>query len=122
MLERDDEDLAIEQLPGAGRTDDLNLAGACAHAAEPPQEHAAARAEPRPPATASPVRMRELRERVERLHAQLAELPTRQLRRIEDLDARALTLTTQHDQLTQRLTCPARATPAPRTRTGPPRD
>ena len=104
MLERDDEDLAIDQLPGAGRTDDPDLAGTRAHATEPPQEHAAARAEPSPPATATPAQMRELREHVERLETQLAALPTRQLQRIEDLDARALILATQHEQLTERLT------------------
>jgi conjugative relaxase-like TrwC/TraI family protein len=114
MQERDDEDLAIEQLPGAGRTDDPNLASARAHATEPPQEHAAARAEPTPPATATLARLRELRERVDQLHVQLAALPTRQLRRIEDLDVRALTLTTQHEQLTQRLT----GLPEPRRRLG----
>jgi hypothetical protein len=103
MLERDDEDLAIEQLPGAGRAADPDLARAQTHAADPPQEHAAARAEPTLPATASTARLRELRERVEPLRAQLAALPTRQLQRIEDLDARALTLTTQREQLTQRL-------------------
>jgi hypothetical protein len=103
MQERDDEDLAIEQIPAAGRVDDPNLADAQAHAAEPPQEHAAARAEPTPPATATPTRLRELRERIERLHLQLTALPTRELQRIEDLDARAHTLTTQHEQLTQRL-------------------
>ena len=114
MQERDDEDLAIEQLPGAGRTDDPNLASARAHATEPPQEHAAARAVPTPPATATLARLRELRERVDQLHVQLAAPPTRQLRRIEDLDARALTLTTQHEQLTQRLT----GLPEPRWRLG----
>ncbi len=103
MLERDDEDLAIEQLPGAGRTDDPDLASARAHATDPPQEHAAARAEPTPPPRRPPTRLRELRERVEQLQAQLAALPTRQLQRIEDLDARALTLTTQREQLTGRL-------------------
>ncbi len=103
MLERDDEDLAIEQLPGAGRTDDPELADARAHAAGPPQEHAAARAETTPLAAATPARLWELRERVERLQAQLAALPMREMQRIEDLDARALTLTTQREQLTQRL-------------------
>ncbi len=114
MLERDDEDLAIEQLPGAGRTDDPELADARAHAAGPPQEHAASRAETTPPAAATPARLWELRERVERLHAQLAALPTRELQRIEDLDARALTLTTQREQLTQRLA----DMPEPRRRLG----
>ena len=35
MLERDDEDLAIEQLPGAGRADDPELAGSRELAGEP---------------------------------------------------------------------------------------
>ncbi len=74
MLERDDEDLAIEQLPGAGRTDDPELAGTRAYAAEPPQEQAATRAEPTPPTTATLARLRELRERVEQLKIQLAAL------------------------------------------------
>ncbi len=114
MQERDDEDLAIEQLPGAGRTDDPNLASARTHATAPLQEHAAARAEPTSPVAVSPTRLRELRERIDQLHVQLAALPTRELQRIEDLDARALTLTTQHEQLTQRLTC----IPEPRRRLG----
>ncbi len=114
MLEREDEDLAIEQLPGPGRTDDPDLAGVRAHAAGPPQEHAAARAEATPPATAPPARLRELRERLERLQAQLAALPTRELQRIEDLDARALRLTTQREQLAQRLA----GLPEPRRRLG----
>ncbi|MGA2164635.1 MAG: MobF family relaxase [Solirubrobacteraceae bacterium] len=104
MLERDDEELAIEQLPSAGRAGDPDVASTRAHAAEPPQEHAAARAEPTPPAAATLTRLRELRERVEQLHVQLAALPTRELQRIEDLDARALTLTTQREQITQRFT------------------
>jgi conjugative relaxase-like TrwC/TraI family protein len=103
MLERDDEDLAIEQLPGAGRTDDPDLASAHAHATDPPHEHAAARAEPTPSATAPPTRLRELREHIEQLQAQLTALPTRELQRIEDLDARTLTLTIQREQLTGRL-------------------
>jgi predicted nucleic acid-binding Zn-ribbon protein len=114
MLERDDEDLAIEQLPGAGRADDHGLASARAHATEPPQEHAAARAEPTPPAAATLARLRELRERVDQLHVQLAALPTRELQRIEDLDARVVTLTTEREQLTQRLT----GLPDPRRRIG----
>ena len=114
MLERDNEDLAIEQIPGAGRTDDPNLASARAHATEPPQEQAAARAEPTPPAAAPPARLRELRERVDQLHVQLAALPTRELQRIEDLDARALTLTSQREQLTQQLA----GLPDPRQRLG----
>jgi chaperonin cofactor prefoldin len=114
MLERDDEDLAIEQLPGPGRANDPELNNARTLTAEPPQERAAMRAEPTPPATATPARLRELRERVQQLQAQLATLPTRQLQRIEDLDARAVTLTTQREHLTQRLT----GLPEPRQRLG----
>jgi conjugative relaxase-like TrwC/TraI family protein len=103
MLERDDEDLAIEQLPAAGRADDPEVAGARALAAEPSQEHAAARAEPTLPAAATPALLRELRERVEQLQTQLAALPLRQLQRIDDLDVRTLTLSTQREQIDQRL-------------------
>ena len=92
MLERDDQDLAIEQLPRAGRADDLDVATARAVAIEPSQERAAALAELAPPATATPARLQELRERIEQLQVQLQALPTGQLQRIEDLDARALTL------------------------------
>ena len=88
MLERDDADLAIEQLPGAGRADDPELPGSRALAAELPQERAAARAESAPPAAASPTRLGELRERVERLQVQLQGLALRELQRIEDLDDR----------------------------------
>ena len=103
MLERDDEDLAIEQLPGAGRADDPALAGSRALAAELPQERAAARAEPAPPAAASPTRLRELRERVEQLQAQLQGLPVRRLRRIEDLNQRVRRQSNQREQLAGQL-------------------
>ena len=103
MLERDDEDLAIEQLPGAGRADDPDLAGSRALAAELPQERAAARAEPMPPAEASPARLRNLRERVEQLQAQLQGLALRELQRIEDLDERVRRQSTQREQLAGQL-------------------
>jgi len=75
VLERDDEDLAIEQLAGAGRADDPEVAGSRALASEPPQERGAARAEPSPPAAATRAQLRELSERIEQLQAQLRELP-----------------------------------------------
>jgi conjugative relaxase-like TrwC/TraI family protein len=103
MLEREDEDLAIEQLPGAGRADDPELAGSRALATELPQERAAARAEPAPPAAASPTRLRELRLRVEQLQAQLQGLPLRELQRIEDLDERVRRQSTQREQLAGQL-------------------
>ena len=114
MLDRDDEDLAIEQLPAAGRTDDPEVAGSHVHAAEPPQQRRAALPQPTPPATATSARLRELRKRVEQLQAQLQALPTQQLQRIEDLDARALTVGTQRDRLAERLA----ELPQPRRRFG----
>jgi hypothetical protein len=81
MSERDDEDLAIEQLPvpseehaGAGRAADPNLATARALQHEPHQEHAATRAEPNQPPPPTPARLRELRERIKELQAQLHAL------------------------------------------------
>jgi hypothetical protein len=103
MLERDDEDLAIEQLPGAGRADDPTVPYAVTFAAEPPQEQTAARAEPTQPATASATQLRELRTLIERQRAQLEALPTRQLQRIEDLNVRATTLSSKCEQTTERL-------------------
>ena len=102
MLERDDEDLAIDQLPGAGRADDAEVADAGTSARVPRQEQGAARAEAIPSA-ASAERLHELGDRIERLRTQVAALPTRELQRVEDLDARAITLTTQREQITQRL-------------------
>ncbi|MGA2321552.1 MAG: MobF family relaxase [Solirubrobacteraceae bacterium] len=114
MVERDDEDLAIDQLPGSGRAHDPELATSRELAAEPAQERAAALAEPTPPPALTPARLLELRERIEQLQGQLEVLPTSQLRRIENLDARALTLSSQREQLAERLA----ALPQPRRRFG----
>ncbi len=102
MLERDDEDLAIEQLPGAGRADDVDADRAASSPVELRQQSAAARARATPE-IASPERLHKLADRVEQLRARIDALPTRQLRRIEDLDARAITLATQREQITERL-------------------
>jgi hypothetical protein len=102
MLERDDEDLAIEQLPDAGRADDAEAGRAASSPTEPRQEQAAARAEATP-AIADAARLRELGDRIQHLRAQAGALPTRQLQRVEDLDARAITLTTQREQITRRI-------------------
>jgi conjugative relaxase-like TrwC/TraI family protein len=96
MLERDDEDLAIDQLPAPGHADDPELARA--PRGEPLQEHAAERAEPAQ--DDAPQRsLAELRVRLEQLRAQLAGLPTRELDQIDELDRRAIALTEQRDQL-----------------------
>jgi conjugative relaxase-like TrwC/TraI family protein len=102
MLERDDEDLAIDQLPGAGRADDAEVADAGMNARVPRQEQGAARAEALP-ATASAERLHELGDHIQRLRAQVAALPTRELQRVEDLDARTITLATQREEIAQRL-------------------
>ena len=114
MLERDDEDLAIEQLPGAGRADDPEVAGSRALASEPSHERGAARAEPAPAAAATRAQLRELGERISQLQAQLQALPTRQLQHIEHYDERTLALLTQRERHAERLA----ALPEPRRRFG----
>jgi hypothetical protein len=103
MLERDDEDLAIEQLLGPGRADDPGLTDSRELASEPPQERGAARAEPAQPAAATRAQLRELGERVEQLQAQLRALPLGKLERIEDLDRLAITLMSQRNENAERL-------------------
>jgi conjugative relaxase-like TrwC/TraI family protein len=103
MLERDDEDLALEQLPPAGRASDSEVAGCRVPATELPQERAATLAEPEPPSSATPSRLRELGERIQQLQAQLEALPTRELERIEHFEERALRLSTRREQLAVQL-------------------
>jgi len=102
MLERDDEDLAIEQLPAAGWADDPELAGSAALRCEPPQELMAERGE-RELSAATPARLRELRDQIESLQAQLEALPSRRLEHLEHFEERALTLSTQRERYAERL-------------------
>ena len=118
MLERDDEDLAIEQLPGAGRADDPALAGSRELAAELPQERAAALAESAQPAPPTRKQLRELGERVEELQAQLRALALGKLQRIEELDRLAITLVSRGSGNAQRLA----ELPEPRRRFGREKD
>ncbi len=118
MLERDDEDLAVDQLPGAGRANDAHLADARAMQHELPQERAAALTEPAQPAIATPAGVQELSERIEQLNAQLRALPIRGLQRIDDLYNRTTELTTQRAQLAARLA----ELPEPKRRFGRERD
>ena len=111
MLERDDEDLAIDQLAAAGRADDPQLAQRPAPQPDAPQEEAARRAEPRV-LNAERAPLAELSARLERLRAQLAALPTTELARVEDLDARAIELTERRDTVRAAL----ERLPAPRQR------
>jgi conjugative relaxase-like TrwC/TraI family protein len=102
MLERDDEDLAIDQLPGAGRPDDHTLADAQHIGAIPAHDRAATHAQAIPaPPTAE--RLRELRHAIEQLRTQATALPMRQLQRVDDLDARVTTLAAQREQLDRRV-------------------
>ena len=102
MLERDDQDLAIEQLPPAGRADDRQLALALDHAGEPPQEHAALRAEPDTP-TVGTSHVRWLGDRVEQLTVQRAALPSSQLSQLDTAHARTLGLTENRRELSANL-------------------
>jgi len=102
MLERDDQDPAVEQLPPAGRADDRQLTVARDHAGEPVQEHAALRAEPDTP-TVGTSRLRELGERLEQLTAQRAALPSSQLNRLDTAHARLLELSERRDALSASL-------------------
>jgi conjugative relaxase-like TrwC/TraI family protein len=100
MRERDDEDLAIDQLPAGGRHDDPQLGRP---PGGPVQEHAAVRAEPAVDAAPGPARMRELRDALQKLQAQLAGLPTRELDQLDSLDREAIELTERRDTLRDNL-------------------
>jgi hypothetical protein len=102
MLERDDEDLAIEQLTPAGVADDHQLTLAVDHPDEPSQEQPAAHAEPRIPDT-SRSRLHELTTRLELLSTQRAALPIEQLHELANAPARTLALTAQRDELRAQL-------------------
>jgi conjugative relaxase-like TrwC/TraI family protein len=102
MLERDDEDLAIEQLAPAGRADDRQLTLTHAHPDAPIQEQPAARAEP-PFPDLSRSRLRELTARVDQLSAQRGALPIEQLHELTDAPARTLALTARRDELRAQL-------------------
>jgi conjugative relaxase-like TrwC/TraI family protein len=101
MLERDDEDLAIDQLAVAGRADDPQLTRP---AVEPLQEPAG----PSGLATGRSV-LGELREQIDRLCSQLESLPNVELAQLDELDARARELTERRDEIRaslQRLPAP----------------
>jgi conjugative relaxase-like TrwC/TraI family protein len=101
MLERDDEDLALDQLPSAARADDSRLTRT--NTTAPAHEHAAERAESRAHEPGPP--MSRIVAQLEQLRAQLQALPTRELDQLDDLDARACTLTEQHARLRDELDC-----------------
>jgi hypothetical protein len=108
MLERDAEDLAIEQLPLAGHVDDPHLMLAEQTLADPVQEQSAARTELK---TGRPSRqaLAELGESLERLHGQRRALPGHKLKQLDDAEARIGRLTSERDRLLQTM----RALPEP---------
>jgi conjugative relaxase-like TrwC/TraI family protein len=99
MLERDDEDLAIDQLVEAGRADDPQLTQP---AVEPLQEQAPDQAgTPLPEAGRSA--LSQLREQIDRLRRQLESLPTVKLDQTDELDTRGRELTERRDLLRSSL-------------------
>ena len=102
MLDRDDQDLAVEQLAPAGRADDRHLTLAFDYTGEPVHEHAALRAEPDTP-TVSTSRLRDLGERLEQLTAERAALPGVQLGQLDTAHARTLGLTANRGELSASL-------------------
>jgi conjugative relaxase-like TrwC/TraI family protein len=86
MLERDDEDLAIEQRSPAGREDDTELARARRGPSIPPQEQAEGALDSSEPRGEQ---LTHLRTRLGDLQVALAALPTRALGRLDELDSRA---------------------------------
>jgi conjugative relaxase-like TrwC/TraI family protein len=105
MLERDDEDLAIDQLAVAGAADDPQLTGL---AVEPLAEQATGRVEGSSRAQVTN-QLAELRGEIERLRNQLRALPTVELGEIDELDSRARELTERRDAIStslQRLPAP----------------
>jgi hypothetical protein len=108
MLERDAEDLAIEQLPLAGHADDPQLTLAEQIVADPVQEQSAARRDLK---TGPPSRraIAELEESLERLHGQRRALPGHKLKQFDDAEARISRLASERDHLLQTL----RALPPP---------
>jgi hypothetical protein len=99
MLERDDEDLAIEQLVDAGRADDPQLAQP---PVEPLEQQAADRGETSVPAPGRSA-LGQLQEQIDRLRSQLLSLPTVELQELDELDARGRELTERRDLLRSSL-------------------
>jgi conjugative relaxase-like TrwC/TraI family protein len=94
MLVRDDQDLAIDQLPAAGHQDDRTLTAHRTSNGLIAQEHAASRAEPGDHGP-SRKRLLDLRNQIDRLQRTLNGLPTRSLARFDALEAKARELTAQ---------------------------
>ena len=102
MLERDAEDLAIEQLPLAGHADDPQLALAEQTLGEPVQEQSAVRSELKT-GPHSRQALAALKESLERLQARQSALSVHKLIQLDDAEARLRNLTSKRDRLLQTL-------------------
>ena len=119
MRMRDDEDLAVTQLPAPGRADDPQLRDTPAGPATALPEHATERAEPRSAHAPEHARLAAIRAEADRLTAQLAGLPMRELRQLDQVAAERVQVAAQRDDAAARL----EALPAPeRTLLGRTRD
>ena len=105
MYVRDDEDLAVDQLPalvaGAGRADDPDLRDARTLGPQP-QEHAAERTQA-PPTAGLAVRLSAIAQELQTLRAQLRSLPIEELRRLEHAQQHAARASEQRAAALQRL-------------------
>jgi conjugative relaxase-like TrwC/TraI family protein len=118
MLERDSEQLAIEQLTPAGRADDGELTQARRVSHERHQEQAAA-ANERPNRRDGHSELEAMRARLEQLRAQRSGLAMRGLRQLEDAQARLIELQQGRDRAAEAM----RDRPSPqRRRLGRPPD
>lgn len=97
MLERDDEDLALDQLRVPGGAGAPQLARTVVCERQSLQEDAAERTEPQVLDRTARPSLTERSERLERLRAQLAALPVKELEQLEQLDARAVELSARRD-------------------------
>ena len=112
MRVRDDEDLAVTQLPvrsAPGRADDPELRDTAPVPAAAAPEHTAERAAPRAAPATERARLAAIRAEADRLTAQLAGLPMRELRQLDQVAAERAQVTAQRDDTAARLA----ALPAP---------
>jgi len=102
MKVRDDEDLAVTQLPvgrAPGRADDPALH----QSADPAPERAAIDAEPHGAPARSRTQLHALRAELEQLRAEHARLPLRELREVEHVEAEISHVDGQRDDIVRRL-------------------
>jgi hypothetical protein len=102
MLERDSEQLAIEQLTPAGRADDRELTQAGRFSDTRPQEQAAA-ANELPTRREGHAELEAMRDRLEQLRAQRSGLAMHRLTQLEDAHSRVIELQQGRDRAVEAL-------------------